>query len=105
MTFKSGKFVFSDAFSLEIVGPLEIETGLLLGSLRELPILPDQAKSFEIELVHRSIFSTAAIEGNPLKKQEVSDIINRNRVKATSQVKELEIINLSQAYQFVEKNI
>ncbi len=103
MTFKSGKFVFSDAFSLELVAPLEIETDLLLESLRELPILPDQAKSFEIELVHRSIFSTAAIEGNPLREQEVSDIINRNRVIATNQVKELEIINLSQAYQFVEK--
>ena len=101
MTFKSGKFVFSDAFASDQIMPMEIELNLLLESLRELPILPRQAKSFEKKLIHRSIFSTAAIEGNPLRENEVSKIISDTNEVAQGD-KEIEIINLVQAYQFID---
>ena len=101
MTFRSGKFVFSDVFASDQVQPLEIELHLLFESLRELPILPDQAKSFEERLIHRSIFSTAALEGNPLREHEVSEIISGNN-KSAIESKDIEIYNLAQAYQFIE---
>jgi len=102
MTFKSGKFAFSDVFASEQVKHLEIELNLLFESLRELPMLPSQAKSFEEKLIHRSIFSTAAIEGNPLREHEVSEIITGSNDKDAKEGKKIEIYNLAQAYQFIE---
>ena len=69
-----------------------------LDALKELPILPKQAHEFEIELTRRSIFSTAAIEGNPLQEREVSEIIDSVSEKDLLEIKKREIHNLKQAY-------
>jgi hypothetical protein len=62
--------------------------------LKELPILPRQAHDFEIELTRRSIFSTAAIEGNPLQEREVSEIIDSASEEDLLEIKKREIHNL-----------
>ena len=98
MTFKSGKFAFSRDYSESEIKPLEIEFRLLYGALKELPILPRQAHQFEIELTRRSIFSTAAIEGNPLQQREVSEIIESVSDENFLEIKKREIHNLKRAY-------
>jgi Fic family protein len=98
MTFKSGKFAFSHNYSESEIKPLEIEFRLIYYALKELPILPRQAHEFEIELTRRSIFSTAAIEGNPLQEREVSEIIDSASEEDLLEIKKREIHNLKQAY-------
>ncbi len=98
MTFKSGKFAFSSNYSLAEVEPLEIEFRLICEALKELPILPRQAHDFEIELIRKSIFSTAAIEGNPLQEKEVAEIIDNISEEELVGTKKREIHNLKKAY-------
>jgi len=98
MTFKSGKFAFSHNYSESEIEPLEIEFRLIYDALKELPILPRQAHEFEIELTRRSIFSTAAIEGNPLQEREVSEIIDSASEEDLLEIKKREIHNLKKAY-------
>ena len=74
-TFKSGKFVFSSTFKKAQVSPLIMEFQILYETIKDLPILPALATRLEEELIRRSIFSTAAIEGNPLREEEVNRII------------------------------
>ena len=98
LTFKSGNFAFSHNYNQTQIQPFEIEFRLLYESLKELPILPSQAQDFEQELTRRSIFSTAAIEGNPLKEEEVADIINSPADEEHLEAKKIEIKNLHKAY-------
>ena len=100
-TFKSGKFAFSRKFSLRELQPLRIEARILYETIKDLPILPNLATSFEQELIRRSIYGTAALEGNPLTEEKVSEIIS-NPSKITGKEKaEQEITNLKEAYDFV----
>lgn len=98
MTFKSGKFAFSHNYSQAEIEPLEIEFRLLYDTLKELPILPKQAQEFELELTRRSIFSTAAIEGNPLREREVAEIIDNDPKQTLDEIKKREIYNLKKSY-------
>ena len=98
LTFKSSNFAFSYNYSQVKTQHLEIEFRLLYESLKELPILPTQAQEFEQELTRRSIFSTAAIEGNPLREDEVADIIDNQPAEEQIEAKKIEITNLQKAY-------
>ena len=98
LTFKSGNFGLSHNFSQAAIQSLEIEFRLLYQSLKELPILPAQAHEFEQELTHRSILSTAAIEGNPLQEDDVIEIINDLSGKEYLETQKKEIKNLQRAY-------
>lgn len=98
MTFKSGKFAFSQNYSQAEIESLEIEFRLLCSALKELPILPQQAQEFELKLIRRSIFSTAAIEGNPLQEKEVAEIIDNSCKQNLAEIKNREIHNLKSAY-------
>ncbi len=101
LTFKSGNFPFSYNYSEAKTQALEIEFRLLCNALKELPILPNQAQGFEQELTRRSIFSTAAIEGNPLQEDEVAEIINSPSEVEYEEAKRIEIRNLQKAYRII----
>ncbi len=98
LTFKSGNFGLSHNFSQAAIQSLEIEFRLLYQFLKELPVLPAQVHEFEQELTHRSIFSTAAIEGNPLQEDDVIEIINNPSGKEYLENQTREIKNLQRAY-------
>jgi len=100
LTYKSGKFVFSKKFSEEKLSHLLIEAGVLYSTISELPILPNLASQLEEELIRRSIFTTAAIEGNPLTEEEVANVISEPNNR--KQKVEREITNLKSAYDFVK---
>ena len=101
MTFKSGKFVFSRRFDKEeLMGPL-IEANILRTTVQDLPILPDLAARLEEEVIRRSIFGTAAIEGNPLREEEVAKIVSGADKQDSPERANQEIRNLKKAYDYL----
>jgi Fic family protein len=101
-TFKSGYFVFSDKFSFEELQPLIIEAQILYETVKDLPILPDLASALEQELIRRSIFGTAAIEGNPLTEEAVGLIISGTKSINVKKRAEREIANLKTVYDLIK---
>jgi hypothetical protein len=101
MTFKSGKFVFSHKYDVGKLTPMIIEARILYQTVKDFPILPSLATSLEEEIIRRSIFSTAAIEGNPLSEQSVSEIIAQPTEKMNVETAEKEIRNLKVAYELL----
>jgi Fic family protein len=63
-----------------------------------LPILPAWAARLNEDLIVRSIFGTAAIEGSPLTEPEVSALLTGRSNPQPQQEKEKVILNLSEAY-------
>ena len=102
MTFKAGKFVFSSSYSEDIIKPLLLELDILYQTIKDLPILPALSVQLESELIRRSIFSTAAIEGNPLKEEAVGHILDDPDKEALLETREREITNLKYAYDIVK---
>lgn len=101
MTFKSGKFVFSHKHDVGKLAPLIIEARILYQTVKDLPILPSLATSLGEEIIRRSIFSTAAIEGNPLSEQSVAEIISQPTENNHLETAEKEIRNLKVAYELL----
>ena len=102
LTFKSGNFVFSAKYNLSELRNLLYEAELLYTTIADLPILPDLSARLEEELIRRSIFSTAALEGNPLKEEEVGEIIDKkDDVQKESEAKQA-IVNLGNAYTYIK---
>ena len=75
MTYKSGQFAFSLNYDKAVVRENLIKARSIYSSIRAIPILPQLFSQLEEELIRRSIFGTAAIEGNPLSEQEVDKIL------------------------------
>lgn len=75
------------------------EAKTLYMTIRDLPMVPQHAVPLEEELIKRSIFGTAAIEGNPLSEENVGNIVEKP-VDTSRQLGqfEQEIKNLQEAY-------
>lgn len=102
-TFKSGHFVFSCHHQDPEIDTLHVWGLVLYKTVRDLPILPAWSSQLEETLIRRSIFGTAAIEGNPLKEEEVGKIISETDQPKKSARAEQEIRNLKAAYQFIRE--
>ena len=102
MTFKSGSFKFSRKYSLRETQPLEIESRILNDTIKDLPILPSLSAKLNQELIRRSIFGTAAIEGNPLSEEKVAELIQDTDYALTKNNPEIEIKNLTRAYEILK---
>ena len=96
MTHKSGNFVFSRKYNYEKLAKYLIEANILNTTIKDIPILPASMAKFDEELMIRSIFSTAASEGNPLSEEKVSDIILKKGDALND--KQMEIYNLKNLY-------
>jgi len=105
LTFKSGQFVFSRKFESKTISDANIEATILYKTINDLPILPTLASQLDEEVIIRSIFGTAAIEGNPLKEQEVAVLLSNSVSPVTTKKVEREILNLKRAYDFADKAI
>ena len=101
MTYKSDNFAFSHKISFPKLEPKRIEIRVLYETVRDLPILPELSSSLEQELIRRSIFGTAAIEGNPLTEEKVGEIISESESSTYRRNPEIEITNLKKAYDFI----
>jgi Fic family protein len=103
MTFKSGNFIFSMKHNIPELQSFLYEAKLLYATIADLPILPEWSAYLEEELIRRSIFSTAAIEGNPLKEEEVGKIIEQKDNVETGNESKQAIVNLSKVYNNIKK--
>ena len=101
MTFKSGKFVFSRKLLREKLEPWVMQSSLLYEFVKELPILPEMAAQINEEIIRRSIFGTAALEGNPLTEEKVAKIISEPEKIKKPQLAEKEIRNLKTVYDLI----
>lgn len=101
MTYKSGKFVFSRKFSNEALSSYLIEAKILYSTVIDLPILPELSAQIQEEIIRRSIFGTAALEGNPLSESRVAQIVSECNKTEQMERAEREIRNLKLAYDFV----
>ncbi len=100
-TFKSGNFVFSAKFNDEKDSDIAkkfIEVLVAFESIKYIPILPNIASQIEEELIKKSIFSTAAIEGNSLTQEDVDKIIDDKKTNFSKERFVKEIQNLKKAY-------
>jgi len=103
ITFKSGKFVFTHKYSRETLALPLVEATILYETVVDLPILPQLASRLQQDLIRRSIFGTAALEGNPLTEEQVGEILaESDRVKSKEKA-ETEIRNLQSAYDFINR--
>jgi Fic family protein len=99
-TFKSGHFVFSSKYETARLTESLTTAKILYMTVKDLPILPQLAAPLEEELIRRSIFGTAAIEGNPLSEEKVGEIVSESPVEPIKKMEqfEQEIKNLKDAY-------
>lgn len=93
-----GPFAFSHAFDDQVVRNLVMEAVLANTMFTTLPILPEWAAQLNEDLVVRSIFGTAAIEGSPLSETEVSGLLEAVREVEPKAARERTITNLREAY-------
>lgn len=101
-TFKSGYFSFSRKYSVRELQPLRIEARVLYETVKDLPILPVLATDLEQDLIRRSIFGTAALEGNPLTEERVAEIIINSEIIQPEARAEIEIKNLKNTYDLLK---
>jgi Fic family protein len=97
-TFKSGFFVFSTRYDQEKLIKILIEINVLYTTVNDLPILPSLATRIQEDIIRKSIFGTAAIEGNPLSEETVGEILSGSGKGKTKETAEIEIRNLKAAY-------
>ena len=102
LTYKSGQFVFSSEHDQKFLAPLMLESSILYQTINDLPILPGIAAQIEKELIKKSIFSTAALEGNPLTEENVAILLDNPPCDTTERSKR-EIANLVDAYDIIKK--
>ncbi len=100
MTYKSGQFVFSHKYNREKLAVYFAEADILNTTIKDIPILPAYSSKIDEELLIRSIFSTAAIEGNPLSEKNVSDIVLEKEEAIND--KQKEIYNLKTMYDAIQ---
>ena len=104
LTFKSGNVVWSRKYDEGKLLPSLLEAKILYETVRDLPILPELSAQIEAELIRRSIFGTAALEGNPLTEERVGQIISEPAKEQKMERAEKEIRNLKVAYDsFIRK--
>jgi len=97
------RFTFSCKYDDERLKQYIIEARVLYRTIMDLPILPNLASGLEEELIKRSIFGTAAIEGNPLTEKQVVELIEDKNINDTSPILRTnqEIINLRTTYKVI----
>lgn len=98
MTFKSGKFYFSEKFDYLKINDLLIRAIVLNETIVDLPILPELSSCLEPEIMYSSISGTAAIEGNPITEEDVKKIAEGQDLEEYTKKDKQEIINLIKAY-------
>lgn len=99
LTFKAGKWTFTASCDSSIVYPLLVRAKTMFDAVSAIPLMPDWRSNLKTELITKSIFGTAAIEGNPLTEQEVfNELVSSEEGYNASKAK-CEIRNLSALYE------
>lgn len=95
--------MFSHKYDKAKLGPYLLQTKILFVTIKDLPVLPNLASQIEEELVRRSIFGTAAIEGNPLSEEVVNKLLTEDDKKRGLEKAAKQIRNLKNAYALIRE--
>ncbi|MGW8159206.1 MAG: Fic family protein [Desulfoprunum sp.] len=98
LTFKSGKFYFSEQYDSTQIDNLLTKATVLSETIVDLPILPEIASQIQPDIMYSSIAGTAAIEGNPIPSEDVKKIAHGEEVSGYTRKAQQEIKNLINAY-------
>lgn len=98
LTFKSGKFYFSEKYDSSQIERLLVRATVLNETIVDLPILPELASQIQPDIMYSSIAGTAAIEGNPITGDDVKKIARGEHVEIYTKKDQQEIKNLIKAY-------
>jgi Fic family protein len=101
LTFKSGKFYFNEEYDSSQIESLLIRATVLNETIVDLPILPELASRIEPDIMYSSIAGTAAIEGNPITREDVQKIAQGEEIEIYTKKDQQEIKNLIKAYNFL----
>ncbi|MCI5145695.1 MAG: Fic family protein [Candidatus Electrothrix sp. AR3] len=101
LTFKSGKFYFNEEYDAFQIDNLLVRATVLNETIVDLPILPELASRIEPEIMYSSIAGTAAIEGNPITREDVQKIAQGEEIEIYTKRDKQEIKNLIKAYNFL----
>jgi len=101
-TYKSGHFAFSLYYDRDKLRDMLIGVKIEFGTIAEIPILPNLAAQLEEELIRRSIFGTAAIEGNPLSEEAVNNVLDAEEKDKRAKDSETQILNLKKVYREIK---
>ncbi|MBW2558926.1 MAG: Fic family protein [Deltaproteobacteria bacterium] len=102
-TFKSGNCLFSSKYDRMELDPKIYGLTLLYKTVISLPVLPEWSTRVNDEIIRKSIFGTAALEGNPLSEEDVGKIIEDKEKREAVQRAEQEIINLKTVYETIRQ--
>ena len=101
LTFKSGKFYFSNIYDETKINNLLVRATVLNETVVDLPILPELSSHLEPDIMYSSISGTAMIEGNPITGEDVKKIANGEDIEIYTKKDKQEIKNLIKAYKFL----
>ena len=94
LTFKSGNFVFSRRFDQGNIATELKVFHACYDIIASLPTPPHLAAFLDADLIRKSIFSTAALEGNPLDEKAVGALLEKEGSTTAANDFEREILNL-----------
>ena len=100
-TYKSGPFYFSLRFDEGKISQELFKAHSLFHIVSNIPILPEIAAQLDEDLIRKSIFSTAAIEGNPLSEAEVGKVLSDEEKQEKLKKFDRQIMNLKRTYAYV----
>ena len=98
LTFKSGNFVFSRRYDQDKIATELKVFHACYDIIASLPTPPHLAAFLDEDLIRKSIFSTAALEGNPLDEKAVGALLQKAKPGAAANHFEREILNLKAAH-------
>ncbi len=102
-TYKFGPFYFSDYYNRTRLEKLLIRAKTLFLTVCNIPVLPDIAAKLEDDIIRKSFFGTAAIEGNPLSWEEIDAVLDYSDTARILKRSEKQILNLKNAYDLIKK--
>lgn len=105
ITFKAGKWTFTAECDSAEIYPLLVRAHTMFEAVSSIPVLPQWQSRLKTELISRSIFGTAALEGNPMTQAEVrSEVRGETSPSPDLPDAKREIVNLKRLYDHL-KNI
>lgn len=103
MTFKSGKFHFTQKFDEAKINNLLVRAIVLNETVVDLPVLPELSVRLEPDIMYSSISGTAMIEGNAIIEEDVKKIAEGEDLDHYTQKDKKEVENLIKAYAWLAK--
>ncbi len=97
------RFYFSRKYDKKLIDDEMMKVREIYASFQEIPLLPQQAKEINDDIIIDSIYGTAKIEGNPLSEEDFRNIYS-DRLMIYNNRAFQEIENLKTLYRHLKEN-